>query len=325
MHLPKGIAMSWSRTLRIRQELRAHVEAGEDVGFLFSDLRGFSRTAVQRGDHVAFELAEAHVEIVREAIGDRGIVVKTLGDGVIAAFPDPSDAVLAAAAIQRTLRQRNAKDADSPLYAGIGVASGTPIMTDVDFIGHAVNVAQRLSAVAKGGQILTTESVQAYAALPADLRYLPMGDRALKGVGTVRVVEVIWLREVARVSDAGDLVTLILTERGTLVIERIKDPRIDARDALQTLLDLGGPGGGPAGWIERAAARLALRALREPRRPTVVAAEHALGDVRLARSPRGLRVTCAEGTVTLRDVDPEAADAFLAAARREAEAPLPPL
>ncbi len=254
--------MSWSRTLKIRQQLRSHIESSEDIGLFFSDLRGFSSYAAREGDHAAYELAEQHEAILKDVIGERGIVVKTLGDGVMAAFEAPLDALLAAVALQRALRDRSQATPSAPIYVGIGVSSGTPVMTDVDFIGHSVNLAQRLSSVAKGSQVLTTPAVRRHTSLPEDLRYVSLGERTLKGVGRGEIIEVAWLDEVARVSDAADRVTLILTERGTIVIEFAKDARRDAAEALRNLLDVGILEKGPAALLQRAAAHVALRSLR---------------------------------------------------------------
>jgi class 3 adenylate cyclase len=306
--------MSWSRTLKIRQEIRRHIESGEEIGLFFSDLRGFSAFAAREGDHAAFELAEDHESILRDAIGDHGIIVKTLGDGVMAAFEQPRDALLAAVGLQRALRGRNAETSEAPIHVGIGVSGGTPIMTDVDFIGNSVNLAQRLSSIAKGSQILTTTSVQRYAQLPEDLRYVPLGERALKGVGLADLVEIAWLGEVARVSDAKDRLTLILTQRGTVVIEFAKDARRDAADALRNLLDVGIADVGARATFQRAAARLAWRALHGSASRLEGAIERPVGDVQLSVARRGLSLRVGARTLVLSSVDAGEARRFVEAA-----------
>ncbi len=308
--------MSWSRTLRIRQQLRTHIESGEEIGLFFSDLRGFSTYAAREGDHAAYEIAEEHESILRDQIGEHGIVVKTLGDGVMAAFEEPIHALLAGVALQRALRDRNGKSPSASIHVGIGVSSGTPIMTDVDFIGHAVNLAQRLSGAAKGSQVLTTAAVQSEAKLPSDLHYVPLGERTLKGVGRERVVEVAWLDEVARVSDARDRLTLILTERGTVVIEFAKDARKDAADALRNLLDIGIPEAGPAAVLQRAAARVAFRALGSAASRLEGTVERRLDSVHLSLARRGLSLRIGSRTLVLPNADPAAASQFVESATR---------
>lgn len=305
--------MSWSRTLKIRQELRRHVESGEEIGLFFSDLRGFSAYAAREGDEAAYELAEEHESILRDTIGDHGIVVKTLGDGVMTAFEQPLDALLAAVGLQRALRDRNANSSLAPLHVGIGVTGGTPIMTDVDFIGNSVNLAQRLSSAAKGSQILTTASVERRARLPDDLRYVQLGERTLKGVGREEIVEVAWLGEVARVSDARDRLTLILTDRGTVVIEFAKDARRDAADALRNLLDVGIADAGWTARLQRLAARFALRTLRDATSRREGTIERPLGAVRLSVARRGLSLRIGTRTLILPNVNPAEARRFVEA------------
>ncbi|MEI6170924.1 MAG: adenylate/guanylate cyclase domain-containing protein [bacterium] len=308
--------MSWSRTLKIRQQLRTHIESGEEIGLFFSDLRGFSAYAAREGDHAAYELAEEHEAILRDEIGEDGIVVKTLGDGVMAAFEEPVDALHAAVALQRALRDRNEKPPNASIHVGIGVSSGTPIMTDVDFIGHTVNLAQRLSSIAKGSQVLTTSSVQSRARLPDDVRYVPLGERTLKGVGREHIVEVAWLEEVARVSDAKDRLTLVLTKRGTIVIEFAKDARRDAADALRNLLDVGIAEAGLSAMLQRAAARIAFRALRGSTSRLEGTIERRIDSVHLSLARRGLSLRIGSRTLLLPSVDLAAARQFVEAAAR---------
>jgi len=308
--------MSWSRTLKIRQELRRHVELEEEIGLFFSDLRGFSAYAAREGDAAAFELAEEHESILEETLGDHGIVVKTLGDGIMAAFEHPRDALLAAVGLQRALRDRNADAYRAALYVGIGVSGGTPIMTDVDFIGNSVNLAQRLSSIAKGSQILTTAAVERHARLPEDLRYVPLGERTLKGVGREDVVEVAWLGEVARVSDARDRLTLVLTDRGTVVIEFAKDARRDAADALRNLLDVGIADAGWTARLQRATARLALSTLRGSASNLEGTLERPVAAVRFSLSRRGLSLRVGTRTLLLTRVDAREARRFVDTADR---------
>ncbi len=308
--------MSWSRTLRIRQQLRSHIESGEEIGLFFSDLRGFSSYAAREGDYAAYEVAEEHEAILRDQIGEHGIVIKTLGDGVMAAFTEPIAALLAAVALQRALRNRNEKTPNAPIHVGIGVSSGTPIMTDVDFIGHTVNLAQRLSSIAKGSQILTTAAVQSGARLPDDLRYVALGDRSLKGIGREQVVEVAWLEEVVRISDARDRLTLILTERGTIVIEFAKDARKDAADALRNLLDVGIAERSASAFFQRAIARIAFQALRGAASRIEGTLERRADSVELALARRGLSLRIGSRTLVLPNVDPAAAKQFVESATR---------
>jgi class 3 adenylate cyclase len=309
--------MSWSRTLKIRQQLRAQIESGEEIALLFSDLRGFSTYAMREGDRAAFHLTQQHESILHERISNYGIVVKSLGDGVMAAFETAAAAIEAAVSIQQFLRGHNAQNPSDPIHVGIGVSSGTPIMTDIDFIGHTVNLAQRLSGVAKGGQILTTDHVRQATPLAPGLRYVPLGQRMLKGIGTEALVEVGWLREVARVSDRRDRVTLILTERGTIVIALARDARQVVRNALEEFIaDRPNDIGLLHALLQQAAARWLLRTLRRASVPFDGPRELDVATVRLSHRRDGLALRVPAGELWLRGGDPSSARGFIKAVSR---------
>ena len=226
--------MSWSTTLKNRQQIRAHVEAGEQIAVMFSDIRGFTSYTARKGDRAAYNLSRTHDLLLREQIEERdGIVVKTLGDGIMAAFAELPRAVDAAIAIQRRIRQQNAEHPSDAIDVGIGLASGTPIVTESDLIGNSVNLSQRVSSLAKGGQILTTEQFAREEVPNSSVRFIPLGKRDLKGVGPVLLYEIMWMAEVARLTDRDDRFTLLLTERGTLVAELAKGIRPRTTDAVR--------------------------------------------------------------------------------------------
>ncbi len=308
--------MSWSKTLKVRQTIRAQIESGEEIALLFSDLRGFTTYTARKGDRAAYQLTQLHEGILRERIDEYGILVKSLGDGVMAAFETPDDAIRAAVGIQEAIRERNRESPDEPIDVGIGISSGLPVMTDIDFIGHAVNLAQRLSALAKGGQILVTERVQSLVALRKGLFYVPMGQQNLKGVGAERVAEVAWMKEVARISDAADQVTLILTERGTAVVELAKDTKGDIRDALDHLQEARAEEEGAlSAFLQRGIARFTHRLIGASLGVFGMAREQGLDHVEFSLRADALLVETPDGTFRLRGVDRESADDFIEKAR----------
>jgi class 3 adenylate cyclase len=304
--------VSWSRTLKIRQILRAQLEAGDPIALLFSDLRGFTAYTAARGDQAAFRLSRLHEETLRSKIDEGGIVVKSFGDGVMAAFAEAAVAIRAAIAIQRGFHESDRTAPQEPTEVGIGIAGGSPVMTDVDFIGHAVNVAQRLSSIAKGGQILVNDAIRETVTLPPDLKFLPLGEKDLKGVGREAVAEVVWLQEVARVSDGLDRLTLILTEAGALHIEVAKDPKQGLRDALSEMRRARRDEDGPLrAALQRVGARIGEMGLRAPAWSSAAAREVELSRVTLAYRRGSLIVRLPDGEFSLRGVAPADAKRFL--------------
>src|SRR5213075_2771703 len=88
--------------------------------FLFTDLKGSTELYERVGDLVAYDLVRAHFRVLHEIVAaERGAVVKTIGDAVMATFPTPDRAMAAA------LRMREAlKDLKGDLLLKIGIHEG---------------------------------------------------------------------------------------------------------------------------------------------------------------------------------------------------------
>jgi len=304
--------MSWSRTLKARQQIRAQLDSGEEIALLFSDIRGFSTYTAKRGDRAAYHLSRLHEGILRDRIDEYGIVVKSLGDGIMAAFETPGQAIGAAVSIQRAIRERNRETPDEPIDVGIGVSSGTPVMADMDFIGHSVNMAQRLSAIAKGGQIIVTDRVRRETSLPPELVYIPHGRHLLKGIGTEDIVEVTWLKERARVSDSRDQITVILTDLGTVFFGLAKDRKQDIREAIKQLEEARIE---EEGWLsvmlQRWIGRFTQFLIRGSLKTFGVAREQSIADVETLYRKGTLILDTPQGTVHLPGADRQAAERFV--------------
>ena len=128
------------------------------VTFLFTDIEGSSQLWERNPERMPAALA-AHDALTRATVeGNRGRVVKMMGDGVHAVFDDPRDAVSAAVDLQLAL-------ADSTATNGIafsvrcGLHAGVEEHRDNDFFGRSVNRAARIMGVAHGSQILLSETV----------------------------------------------------------------------------------------------------------------------------------------------------------------------
>ena len=81
-------------TLDVDQRLKI-----TSLTFLFTDLSGSTELYERVGDLVAFDLVQAHFQVLHEIVAaEAGAVVKTIGDAVMATFPTPDRAVAAALA-----------------------------------------------------------------------------------------------------------------------------------------------------------------------------------------------------------------------------------
>src|SRR5438105_10570994 len=122
-----------------------------------------------------------HDAIVKSAVErNRGIVVKTTGDGVHAWFDDPFDAIVAALAIQRALVDWHAAGG-IPLHVRCGIHAGAVERRDNDLYGSAVNRCARIMSAAHGGQIIVSQAIAALVdeRLPVDI--------ALRDLGSIRL------------------------------------------------------------------------------------------------------------------------------------------
>ena len=155
------------------------------VTYLFTDIEGSTRLWEQQPEAMRRALAR-HDEIVKAVIErQRGLVVKTAGDGVHAVFDDPADAVGAAVALQQAL-------ADPQTTAGIalrvrcGMHAGVDERRGGDYFGQAVNRAARIMSVAHGGQVLLSAAVAALVGvrLPARVTLRDLGAVRLRDLAT---------------------------------------------------------------------------------------------------------------------------------------------
>ncbi len=124
---------------------------------VFTDLAGFTEFTALRGDAAALELLALQERLVKEAIGDRGRVVKDMGDGLMLWFDDPCHAVETALSLQERFDSQSSAD-DLPLWVRIGVHYGRPAKRGDDLIGHDVNVAARIADLAAPGEVLVSEA-----------------------------------------------------------------------------------------------------------------------------------------------------------------------
>ena len=133
---------------------------GLGLGFyaiLFTDIVQSTDHRSQFGDAEADRLHAEVDAITREAIErNRGIAVKGLGDGIMAIFRSPTEAVQAGVVIQGRLRRRN-QTSNVGLHVRIGIATGEVDITEVDVFGYPVNEASRLCSACETGGILVTE------------------------------------------------------------------------------------------------------------------------------------------------------------------------
>ena len=129
-----------------------------DVTILFTDLVDFSTWALEAGDEAAIELVGDVEEVSQDAVVDnRGEVVKTMGDGMMAVFGEALDAVHAAQAAIKAVGELERDGYRPTLRAGLHL--GRPRKLRGDYLGVDVNVAARVAEAAAAGELLISDAV----------------------------------------------------------------------------------------------------------------------------------------------------------------------
>jgi class 3 adenylate cyclase len=159
-------------------------------GFLFSDMRNFTAFAERFGNTAAAALVDKFLDLARTAIArHEGAEIKTEGDAIHAVFPSASSAVLCGLDIVDAAAELNAQQPnDHPLGLGVGVHAGEAVETPEGYIGRAVNIAARLCATAKPGEVLVSSTVKGITQSSIPVGFIPRGQRRLKGIADPIVV-----------------------------------------------------------------------------------------------------------------------------------------
>src|SRR5438067_7182375 len=161
----------------------------------FTDLVGSTELRSRLGEDAAEELRRNHDRLIAAAVeGNRGRLVKNLGDGVMATFTGASDALGAAVAIQQALDRHNRSGVSKvPMEVRIGASAGDVAFEEADCFGTPVIEAARLCSAAGGGQILVTEVVRLLAGSAGGHHVAAVGALDLKGLpAAVAAYEVSW-------------------------------------------------------------------------------------------------------------------------------------
>jgi hypothetical protein len=120
---------------------------------------------------------------VRAAVARHGgAEIKTEGDSFLVVFPSASGAVMCGVAIVADVADANERRAERPIEVGIGIHAGEAIETSGSYIGAAVNLASRVCAIARAGEVLVTGTVRGITQAAIPVSFTPRGRKRLKGI-----------------------------------------------------------------------------------------------------------------------------------------------
>jgi adenylate cyclase len=131
-----------------------------EVAILFADVVGSTQLYEQLGDAKAREMVGRCLDIMRDATeGNKGTVIKTMGDEVMSTFPTPDDAMNAAKRMQEKIStDPELAHENGHVAIRIGCHFGPVVQEHRDIFGSAVHTANRMTSQAKAKQIITTLS-----------------------------------------------------------------------------------------------------------------------------------------------------------------------
>jgi adenylate cyclase len=158
------------------------------VAIAFADLAGYTRFVEEEGEEEALSYVERFIEAVGDTLPEGARVVKTIGDEVMVVGQDAGSLVDWAVGFERLY-------ADERPAPRIGINAGPVLYRDGDYFGREVNLAARVVARARGGEVLVTGQVVDELAEVAHLQIDPIGQVKLKGFNEPR--------SLCRVSQAG--------------------------------------------------------------------------------------------------------------------------
>jgi class 3 adenylate cyclase len=142
---------------------------------LFTDIVASTDRAAELGDRAWRQLLERHNVVVRERLElHRGREIKTVGDGFLATFEGPARAVRCARQIAEGVQELG-------LAVRCGLHTGECEFLDGDIGGIAVHIGARVSALARGGEVLVSSTVKDLV-VGSELEFDDRGTHQLRGV-----------------------------------------------------------------------------------------------------------------------------------------------
>jgi adenylate cyclase len=166
----------------VEQDVVGHMEVElseqEDLGRVrvavaFADLAGYTRYTEEAGEEEALSTVERFIDAVQNTLPEDARIIKTIGDEVMIVAQDVRALTDWAVGFQRLYRDR-----PTPR---IGIHQGVTLYRDGDYFGRDVNLAARVVARARGGEVLVTDAVTNRISGSEHLEFEDIGEVKLKG------------------------------------------------------------------------------------------------------------------------------------------------
>lgn len=163
------------------------------LAVLFADVSGSTRLYETLGNAQALVAVGRCLDLVKGVCeGHGGRLIKTIGDEAMTVFPSVDDCTEAAAEIQGKLAALPPAGG-TRLAMRVGYHYGPAIEADGDVFGDSVNVAARMVALAKGGQVITSGETAAALSPWLRARLRELDSLTVKGKSQeIGIFELLW-------------------------------------------------------------------------------------------------------------------------------------
>ena len=166
------------------QDVIGHMESDLDgvdpelgrirVAICFADLAGYTRFIEEEGEEEALSFVERFIDAVTHTLPEGARIIKTIGDEVMIVGQDVGSIVDWAVGFQRLYEEERPPPR-------IGINAGPVLYRDGDYFGREVNMAARVVARARGGEVLVTDGIVDVIGHPEHLEISNIGQVKLKG------------------------------------------------------------------------------------------------------------------------------------------------
>src|SRR5262245_22295685 len=148
------------------------------------DIAGYSRLTEMDEEGTLARVKRQRREIIEPTISEHhGRLVKYTGDGFLAMFDSPVEAVRCGIVIQQAMVGRNAAlPRERWILYRIGVHLGDVIVEADDIYGEGVNIAARLEGIARPGDLFVSGGVYEQIKNKLVCAYQALGDRQVKNI-----------------------------------------------------------------------------------------------------------------------------------------------
>lgn len=135
------------------------------ITVLFTDITASTRMYEALGDVTAYNIVRDHFDILSEEIQNcEGIIIKTIGDSIMASFKSNSDAMKAIFQAKEKMKLYNEKkDLIQQVHLKIGIHRGPAILVNLndrlDYFGSTINKAARIQSLSNSGEVSFSEEI----------------------------------------------------------------------------------------------------------------------------------------------------------------------